>query len=114
MQRTRDALPPHADDLLERDDLAHRDSAPYHARPRAANVTGRLYDAEVPLAGARCGLTLQVQDVEATYRDLTARGLAFEHAPQKLFWGYGAEVRDPDGYLLMLWDVTSMREKGGT
>jgi hypothetical protein len=37
-----------------------------------------------------------------------------EHAPQKLFWGYGAELRDPDGYLVMVWDEVSMREKGGT
>jgi len=72
-----------------------------------------LYDAEVPREGARCSLTLQVADVEAAYRSLVARGVDVEHAPQKLPWGYGAELRDPDGYVLRLWDAASMREKGG-
>ena len=31
----------------------------------------------------------------------------------KVFWGYGAELRDPDGYRLRLWDQKSMKEKGG-
>jgi catechol 2,3-dioxygenase-like lactoylglutathione lyase family enzyme len=77
-----------------------------------AGFTIFLYDADVPSNDAKCSLTLQVKDVEATYRDLTARGIKFDNAPQKLFWGYGAELRDPDGYLLMLWDEVSMREKG--
>jgi catechol 2,3-dioxygenase-like lactoylglutathione lyase family enzyme len=59
-----------------------------------------------------CTLTFQVDDVEATYRELSSRGVAFEKAPQKLFWGYGAELRDPDGYLVYLWDEESMRTKG--
>ena len=79
-----------------------------------AGFTIFLIDADVPRQGMKCSLTLQVKDVEATYRDLTARGIAFENAPQRLFWGYGAEVRDPDGYLLMLWDEASMHEKGGS
>jgi len=60
-----------------------------------------------------CGLTLQVDDVEATHRGLAAAGVQFVHAPQKLFWGYGAELDDPDGYRIHLWDERSMREKGG-
>jgi catechol 2,3-dioxygenase-like lactoylglutathione lyase family enzyme len=31
--------------------------------------------------------------------------------PDKLFWGYGAELRDPDGYLIYLWDERTMRGK---
>lgn len=60
-----------------------------------------------------CTLTFQVDDVDAKYRELAARDVPFEKAPQKLFWGYGAELRDPDGYLVYLWDEKSMREKGG-
>jgi len=56
--------------------------------------------------------TIQVDNVEATYRKLSAAGIAFVHPPMKVFWGYGAELLDPDGYRLMLWDETSMREKG--
>jgi hypothetical protein len=29
----------------------------------------------------------------------------------KVFWGYGAELCDPDGYRLRLWDAKSMAEK---
>src|SRR5262249_26585080 len=47
-----------------------------------------------------CTLTLQVDDVDVKHRELAARGVAFEQGPQLLFWGYGAEVRDPDGYLI--------------
>ena len=47
-----------------------------------------------------------------TYRELAARDVNFEKPPQKLFWGYGAELRDPDGYLIYLWDERTMREKG--
>jgi catechol 2,3-dioxygenase-like lactoylglutathione lyase family enzyme len=60
-----------------------------------------------------CTLTFQVDDVDAKYRELAARRVAFEKSPQKLLWGYGAELRDPDGYLIYLWDEKSMREKGG-
>jgi catechol 2,3-dioxygenase-like lactoylglutathione lyase family enzyme len=60
-----------------------------------------------------CKLALQVDDVESTYRELSGRGVKFEKHPQKLYWGYGAELRDPDGYLVYVWDERSMHEKGG-
>jgi catechol 2,3-dioxygenase-like lactoylglutathione lyase family enzyme len=60
-----------------------------------------------------CKLAFQVDDVEAKYRELSAKGVKFEKFPQKLFWGYGAELRDPDGYLVYVWDERSMRGKGG-
>ena len=59
-----------------------------------------------------CTLTLQVDDVESKYRELSQAGVKFEKAPQKLYWGYGAELRDPDDYLVYVWDQRSMREKG--
>jgi len=72
-----------------------------------------LSEAEQGVAIATCTLTFEVDDVDAKHRELAARGVEFEKAPQKLFWGYGAELRDPDGYLVYLWDEKSMREKGG-
>ena len=56
-------------------------------------------------------LWFQVDDVDAVFAQWTARGVAFGHGPQKNFWGYGAELVDPDGYLVRLWDERSMREK---
>jgi catechol 2,3-dioxygenase-like lactoylglutathione lyase family enzyme len=58
-------------------------------------------------------LTLQVDDVEAKCRELSARGARFEKPPGRQFWGYGAELRDPDGHRVHLWDERTMREKGG-
>jgi catechol 2,3-dioxygenase-like lactoylglutathione lyase family enzyme len=61
---------------------------------------------------ASCTLAFEVDDVELKYRELSDRGIVFEKSPQKLFWGYGAELRDPSGYLIYLWDERTMREKG--
>jgi catechol 2,3-dioxygenase-like lactoylglutathione lyase family enzyme len=60
-----------------------------------------------------CVVTFRVEDVDALARTLQANGVKFSAAPQKLFWGYGAELRDPDGYLVRLWDEQSMKAKGG-
>ena len=55
-----------------------------------------------------CMMFFQVDDVEEKYRELRARGIEFIVAPQKNFWGYGAELLDPDGYKIGLWDEKSM------
>jgi catechol 2,3-dioxygenase-like lactoylglutathione lyase family enzyme len=56
-------------------------------------------------------LWFQVADVDASFAELSARGVGFAHAPRKTYWGYGAELVDPDGYRLRLWDERTMREK---
>ena len=56
-------------------------------------------------------LWFQVDDVEVTFAEWSARGVVFTHGPQKNFWAYGAEVADPDGYLMRLWDERTMQEK---
>jgi catechol 2,3-dioxygenase-like lactoylglutathione lyase family enzyme len=68
---------------------------------------------EVPSAVAAngCALWFQVGDVDAVFGEWSARGVAFAHPPRQSYWGYGAELADPDGYLLRLWDERSMREK---
>ena len=58
-------------------------------------------------------LTFQIADVEEMHGRLVAAGVPFVAPPGKRFWGYGAELRDPDGHLVLLWDEVSMREKGG-
>ena len=60
-----------------------------------------------------CALTFQVEDIETRYEELSAKGVPFKESPKKLSWGYGAELLDPDGYVVCLWDEVSMREKGG-
>ena len=56
--------------------------------------------------------TIQVDDVHIRHAALTTAGLQFVHPPQKVFWGYGAELLDPDGYRLRLWDPASMQAQG--
>ena len=56
-------------------------------------------------------LWFQVPDVDATFSEWQGRGVAFTHEPRKSYWGYGAELTDPDGYLVRLWDERSMKER---
>lgn len=63
------------------------------------------------VAPNECALWFQVSDVDATFAEWSARGVAFAHGPRKTYWGYGAELADPDGYLVRLWDARSMKEK---
>jgi predicted enzyme related to lactoylglutathione lyase len=54
---------------------------------------------------------LTVDDVESKYRELSGRGVKFEKDPQRLPWGYGAELRDPDGDLVYIWDEARARPR---
>ena len=51
----------------------------------------------------------RVEDVRASFEALSRKGVTFNHGPQKNFWGFGAEARDPDGYAVRLWDEQSMK-----
>ena len=76
----------------------------------AANLTIFLRKNAASLAGEKITLTIQVIDVEGKYRELASRGVKFLSAPGRQFWGYGAEVLDPDGYVNHLWDEVTMSE----
>jgi catechol 2,3-dioxygenase-like lactoylglutathione lyase family enzyme len=77
-----------------------------------ADLTIFLYEGEVTNCPG-ISFTVQVDDVEARHEALVAVGISFVHPPMKVLWGYGAELCDPDGYRLQLWDQKSMKEKGG-
>jgi predicted enzyme related to lactoylglutathione lyase len=79
----------------------------------SADLTLFLGEAAEVIVPPGLSFTVQVEDVEVLHRTLAARGVAFVHAPMKVFWGYGAELLDPDGYRILLWDEKSMKEKGG-
>ena len=70
-----------------------------------------LEQAAAPVQPGGCALYLQATDVDATFAEWWASGVEFAHAPGKTYWGYGAELRDPDGYLVPLWDERTMKEK---
>ena len=75
-----------------------------------ADLTVFLYQNEVDTCPG-ISFTIQVDDVDAKHRELCGAGIAFVHPPMKVFWGYGAELCDPDGYRLRLWDEKTMKEK---
>ena len=62
------------------------------------------------LAGQKITLTIKVDDVDRKHEELTGLGVKFVNPPKRQFWGYGAEVLDPDGYMNHLWDEVTMRQ----
>jgi len=46
--------------------------------------------------------SLGCDDVEATYKELSARGVAFEGPPKREPWGHFAMFRDPEGNRFVL------------
>jgi catechol 2,3-dioxygenase-like lactoylglutathione lyase family enzyme len=60
------------------------------------------------IAGQKITLTIQVDNVERKHQELMGLGVEFVSPPKRQFWGYGAEVRDPDGYMNHLWDEATM------
>jgi catechol 2,3-dioxygenase-like lactoylglutathione lyase family enzyme len=61
-------------------------------------------------AGPKITLTIQVDNVDSKYEELARSGVSFVSPPKLQFWGYGAEVMDPDGYMNHLWDEVTMRK----
>ena len=67
--------------------------------PEAADLVGRFV-----------GVSLEVEDIDATYERLVGRGVDFVEAPQRQPWGgVLAHFRDPDGNVLTL-----LGSSGGT
>ena len=55
------------------------------------------------LVGRFVGVSLQVDDIDATYEALKAKGVAFTAPPEKQPWGGAlAHFKDPDGNELTL------------
>ncbi|MGH6956831.1 MAG: VOC family protein [Caulobacteraceae bacterium] len=73
-----------------------------------AGLTLFLDQTGEPIRSGQASYAVQVDDVTALYARLSAAGVAFAHPPGQRFWGYGAELCDPDGHLLHLWDQASM------
>ena len=78
-----------------------------------AGLTIFLVKSQRALAGEKITLTIQVDDVDRKHQELVSAGVTFVSRPQRQFWGYGAEVLDPDGYINHLWDESTMRQMGG-
>jgi catechol 2,3-dioxygenase-like lactoylglutathione lyase family enzyme len=75
-----------------------------------SGLTIFLQKATAALAGQKITLTIQVDNVDSKHHELAGLGVTFVSPPQRQFWGYGAEVLDPDGYMNHLWDEVTMRK----
>ena len=73
-----------------------------------SGLTIFLVKATDPLAGQKITLTIQIGNVDSKHHELTNVGVSFVSPPRRQFWGYGAEVLDPDGYMNHLWDEVTM------
>ncbi|MGE5813549.1 MAG: VOC family protein [Acidobacteriota bacterium] len=54
------------------------------------------------MIGSFMNITFMADDVEATARELMARGVEFVHPPQKADWGTSAIFKDADGNQFVL------------
>ena len=55
-------------------------------------------------AGHRLALTVRVEDVDATYRELKDKGIRFIKPPTDMPWGHrNADFVDPDGNIWILY-----------
>jgi len=73
-----------------------------------SGLTIFLYKSAGPLSGQTITLTIQVDNVDRKHEELANQGVEFVSPPKLQFWGYGAEVLDPDGYRNHLWDEVTM------
>ena len=76
----------------------------------AAGLTIFLWGGRRQLVGRKITLTIEVDNVDAKCQELQSAGVEFVSPPKVQFWGYGAEVLDPDGYTNHLWDSVTMRK----
>jgi catechol 2,3-dioxygenase-like lactoylglutathione lyase family enzyme len=60
-------------------------------------------DPEHEVVGRLLAVSFEVDDIEATFRNLTAKGVSFPEPPERQSWGGTlAFPRDPDGNILTL------------
>jgi predicted enzyme related to lactoylglutathione lyase len=90
-------------------EVPHRSTVAVHDQN---DFTIFLVQSPTPQETGEFSLTFQVADVQASFEEISGRGGKFTHGPSKVFWGYGAELRDPDGYAIRLWDQESMKRRG--
>jgi catechol 2,3-dioxygenase-like lactoylglutathione lyase family enzyme len=54
-------------------------------------------EGEEHMVGTFSNVLFSSDDINATYQDLTAKGVEFAEPPSQQFWGWWAVFKDPDG-----------------
>jgi hypothetical protein len=65
-------------------------------------VSGPGYDLAKSMIGTWASFIFAVDDINATYQELTARRVEFQDAPSRQDWGWWATINDPDGTIIGL------------
>jgi lactoylglutathione lyase len=60
------------------------------------------YETALSYIGQFAPFILEVDGMEATHRELSARGVEFQDLPTQMSWGWWATIKDPDGNSLGL------------
>jgi lactoylglutathione lyase len=60
------------------------------------------YEQAKSMVGSFAPFIFAVDDIQATHRELTARGVEFVDAPSQQEWGWWATIKDPDGNIIGL------------
>jgi predicted enzyme related to lactoylglutathione lyase len=71
-------------------------------RPTEAMPGASTYEMALAQIGKFCSFIFEVDDMEATHAELSARGVEFPDRPAQQFWGWWATVKDPDGNVIGL------------
>ena len=64
--------------------------------PKGSNVILHLCET-TPLEQGNTGIAFSVDDLDATCKEMTAKGVEFTVPPKKADWGSFAKFKDPDG-----------------
>lgn len=67
----------------------------YLATPDAPGTSS--YEAAKASIGTPTGMVLEVDDIEATFSELKARGVSIKEEPARQPWGWWGEFADQDG-----------------
>jgi lactoylglutathione lyase len=61
-----------------------------------------IYERTKSMLGGFTNFIFNVDDMQATYAELTARGVEFVDKPAQQPWGWWATIKDPDGNIIGL------------
>jgi predicted enzyme related to lactoylglutathione lyase len=57
---------------------------------------------------ANITIYFEADDVDELHHRLEQLGVPFDHPPQKTVWSYGPQLKDPNGYVLRIFDHRSV------
>jgi predicted enzyme related to lactoylglutathione lyase len=66
-------------------------------KPSEGTPGASTYERALSNIGTFASFVLEVDDMAATHRELSARGVEFGDPPSQQPWGWWATVKDPDG-----------------